>query len=199
MRKFQWIAFAAFATVQSVAVLGEVPATPGPDVEQMTGGKGSYADIRPGLRLLPGLRLRIEGMSIRSAMSRDDALTGTRYRKLRLQSMVDYYPISGFHLSAGFRSWKGKAPIGAGGGGAGRFNMNSLAPLLPIRSTQSNLSPMATIGYQAKLADYTQLGFEAGMIHEHGIDRLSSMPGERHQGWGNTGAIAQASVKMRFF
>ncbi|NIJ08834.1 hypothetical protein FHS31_002458 [Sphingomonas vulcanisoli] len=145
--------------------------------------------------------LGIKPINLREAFNRDDALTGLRYRKLSNLSMVDFYPIGNLHLSYGFHSWKGKLakPGFAMPGSVGCLNLNEVAPLLPVRSTHANISPMATIGYQRKLAQFTQVGFEAGMLSDHGSNRGNVLPGERRERWASTGAIAQASFKMRFF
>ena len=168
MRKYQWIAAVAVLAVQSVAALGEVPTTPGPNVDQLAGGNGSDVDVRPGLRVMAKLEhvLGIRPVNLRDAFNQDDALTGLRYRKLTNLSMVDFYPVANLHLSYGLHSWKGKLPKAgfAAPGSVGRLNLNEVAPLLPIRNTHSALSPMATVGYQRQLAQFTQIGFEAGML-----------------------------------
>lgn len=204
MRKYQWIAAVAVFAAHSVAALGEVPTTPGSDIQQLTGGNGSDVDIRPGMRVM----MHLEGLlgikqhtSLRDAFNKDDALTGLRYRKLTNLSMVDFYPVANLHISYGFHSWKGKLPKAgfATPGSVGRLNLNEVAPLLPVRNTHANISPMMTVGYQRKLAKFTQLGFEAGMISDHGSNRGNILPGEVREKWHSTGAIAQVAFKTRFF
>ncbi|WP_174273970.1 hypothetical protein [Sphingomonas bacterium] len=153
------------------------------------------------MRLLPHLRLRVDTIGLRGGTTRNDDLTGARFRKLHMTSTIDYYPVAGFHISAGFRSWKSKLPRSLAGGGAGRLNMQSIAPTLPMRSTHANLSPLATIGYQSKIASNALFGIEAGVMSEHGRNRIAGLPanGGASQSWSKTGAVAQASVKMRFF
>ncbi len=200
MRKVQWVAAVAVLATWSVAALGEVPTTPGPDDQRLTGGNGSYAKVRPGFGSFNTVSDSIGRRSLRETLNRDDALTGLRYRKLTNLSMVDFYPLANLHLSYGFHSWKGKLPRAgfAAPGSVSRLNLNEVAPLLPIRNTHSALSPMATVGYQRKVAQFTQIGFEAGMLSDHGTNRATGM-GERRERWASTGAVAQASVKMRFF